>query len=196
MKNPSTRQKGDRGETIALEYLISSGYTILETNWSAHKAEIDIIAKEADTLIFIEVKTRTSPTAHALPNNNSSPPPLPNTRNSSTTTGPSVLTSSLSTTTPPKISTWSILKMLFFPGLSLAVRRYASDESQGKWEQQDGLRPKQARRIIRPRNGKRMTPSPDAPSPDAPSPDAPSPDAPLPLQLRNRRDRLPLRPNV
>ncbi|MBK8850148.1 MAG: YraN family protein [Saprospiraceae bacterium] len=63
MKNPSTRQKGDRGEAIALEYLISSGYTILETNWSAHKAEIDIIAKEGDTLIFIEVKTRTSPTA-------------------------------------------------------------------------------------------------------------------------------------
>ena len=63
LKNPSTRQKGDRGEAIALEYLISSGYTILETNWSAHKAEIDIIAKEADTLIFIEVKTRTSPTA-------------------------------------------------------------------------------------------------------------------------------------
>ncbi|MBK8848556.1 MAG: YraN family protein [Saprospiraceae bacterium] len=53
------KAKGDRG----LEYLISSGYTILETNWSAHKAEIDIIAKEGDTLIFIEVKTRTSPTA-------------------------------------------------------------------------------------------------------------------------------------
>ena len=57
----SNIQKGKQGEDRACEYLKECGYTILERNWHYSKnAEIDIIAKEKDTLVFIEVKTRTN----------------------------------------------------------------------------------------------------------------------------------------
>ncbi len=50
--------KGKEGENLALEYLIKSGFEIAATNWSANKAEIDIIYMDGDTLVFVEVKTR------------------------------------------------------------------------------------------------------------------------------------------
>lgn len=54
-------EKGKKGEVFAVEYLKKSGYKILDTNWHYSKnAEIDIIAEEKDTIIFIEVKTRTN----------------------------------------------------------------------------------------------------------------------------------------
>ena len=40
------------------EFLLKKGYQILACNWRFKKAEIDIIAKEEDVLVFIEVKTR------------------------------------------------------------------------------------------------------------------------------------------
>ena len=49
---------GNRGEGIALEQLEDQGYTILHTNWRYKKAEIDLVAKDGDTLVFVEVKTR------------------------------------------------------------------------------------------------------------------------------------------
>ena len=50
---------GKRGEKIAIDYLVSKGYKILEENWRFKRAEIDIIAKDKEgVLIFIEVKTR------------------------------------------------------------------------------------------------------------------------------------------
>ena len=55
----SKNQIGQYGESIAIEYLDKLGYQILETNWRFKRAEIDIIAKKAETLVFIEVKTRT-----------------------------------------------------------------------------------------------------------------------------------------
>ena len=48
------------GELIAFMVLQRDGLTILETNWRFKKAEIDIIAKKDDFLIFIEVNTRES----------------------------------------------------------------------------------------------------------------------------------------
>lgn len=51
---------GKFGEELAVEFLQKNGYTILETNWTFQKAEIDIIAQIADTLAIIEVKTRSS----------------------------------------------------------------------------------------------------------------------------------------
>lgn len=51
---------GAKGENEASDYLRENGYEILERNWRSGKAEIDIIAKEGDVLIFIEVKTRTN----------------------------------------------------------------------------------------------------------------------------------------
>ncbi|WP_306349578.1 YraN family protein [Flavobacterium sp. '19STA2R22 D10 B1'] len=51
---------GKQGEALAVTYLQQSGYTILETNWVFQKAEIDIIALKAQTLVAVEVKTRSS----------------------------------------------------------------------------------------------------------------------------------------
>ncbi len=54
-------QKGRKGELIAENYLLQSGYNIIERNWHFSKnAEIDIIASEKNTLVFVEVKTRTN----------------------------------------------------------------------------------------------------------------------------------------
>jgi putative endonuclease len=49
---------GKLGEEIALEHLQKQGFEILATNWRHRRLEVDIIAKDADTLVFIEVKTR------------------------------------------------------------------------------------------------------------------------------------------
>jgi putative endonuclease len=51
---------GKLGEELAVEYLQKDGYSILETNWTFQKAEIDILAKKENTLAVIEVKTRSS----------------------------------------------------------------------------------------------------------------------------------------
>ena len=51
---------GQMGESLALDYLQRNNYEILTTNWRYSRAEIDIIAKLSDQLIFIEVKTRSS----------------------------------------------------------------------------------------------------------------------------------------
>ena len=48
------------GEKLAVNFLTEKGYEILETNWRFKRAEIDIIAKQEDTLVFFEVKTRSS----------------------------------------------------------------------------------------------------------------------------------------
>lgn len=49
---------GNKGESIAVNYLKAKGYTILETNWRASHTEVDIIAEFNNQIIFIEVKTR------------------------------------------------------------------------------------------------------------------------------------------
>jgi putative endonuclease len=51
---------GKEGEKVAMEYLQNNGYEILEQNYQASKAEIDIIARKSDWLVVVEVKTRTS----------------------------------------------------------------------------------------------------------------------------------------
>lgn len=51
---------GKEGEEIATNFLVKLGYEILENNWRHRKAEIDIIAKFNDVLIFVEVKSRSS----------------------------------------------------------------------------------------------------------------------------------------
>ena len=51
---------GKFGEELAVELLQKEGYIILETNWTFQKAEIDIIAQKENTLVIIEVKTRSS----------------------------------------------------------------------------------------------------------------------------------------
>ena len=51
---------GKLGEELAVAFLKKDGYTILETNWTFQKAEIDIIAKKGNHLAVVEVKTRSS----------------------------------------------------------------------------------------------------------------------------------------
>lgn len=51
---------GKEGEDTAVNYLVGKSYIILERNWHCGKKEIDIIAVDCDTLVFVEVKTRKS----------------------------------------------------------------------------------------------------------------------------------------
>ncbi len=54
------KELGKRGEDLALRFLKKNGYRIIERNYVCKLGEIDIIAREKDTLAFIEVKTRRS----------------------------------------------------------------------------------------------------------------------------------------
>jgi putative endonuclease len=51
---------GKAGEAHAMRYLQQKGFQILETNYRAKHAEIDLIAQTEKLLIFVEVKTRTN----------------------------------------------------------------------------------------------------------------------------------------
>ena len=51
---------GKLGEELQVEFLQKNSYTILETNWTFQKAEIDIIAQKDNVLVIVEVKTRSS----------------------------------------------------------------------------------------------------------------------------------------
>ncbi len=51
---------GKKGEQLAVDFLLKNGYNILERNYRFDKAEVDIIARQNDTLAVIEVKTRSS----------------------------------------------------------------------------------------------------------------------------------------
>lgn len=51
---------GKQGEEIAVKYLMDKGYEILERNWRNRHKEIDIIAKDGNELVVVEVKTRKS----------------------------------------------------------------------------------------------------------------------------------------
>jgi len=51
---------GKDGEKMAVTFLIKNGYTIRETNYRFHKAEVDIIAQKDNVLAVVEVKTRST----------------------------------------------------------------------------------------------------------------------------------------
>ena len=53
------RIKGNIGEKAAARYLKKNKYKILSRNYVAKNKEIDIIAENKDTVVFVEVKTRT-----------------------------------------------------------------------------------------------------------------------------------------
>jgi putative endonuclease len=56
----TTQAVGRTGESIALKYLLRKKYTIIETRFRLFRGEIDIIALDRKTLVFVEVKMRTS----------------------------------------------------------------------------------------------------------------------------------------
>ena len=57
MTNRSERI-GKEGEQVACEYLRGHGYALIARNWRCRFGEIDIIARDGDTLAFVEVKRR------------------------------------------------------------------------------------------------------------------------------------------
>jgi putative endonuclease len=56
----NTQALGQTGEAIALDYLRRKKYSIVETGFRFLRGEIDIIAQDHGTLVFVEVKMRTS----------------------------------------------------------------------------------------------------------------------------------------
>jgi len=54
------RDTGILGERLAKDFVKKRGYRILETNYRCPEGEIDIVAKDKDCLVFIEVRTKTS----------------------------------------------------------------------------------------------------------------------------------------
>jgi putative endonuclease len=53
---------GQRGETLACEELEGLGYTIVDRRFRTRFGEIDVIADDHGTLVFVEVKTKTDST--------------------------------------------------------------------------------------------------------------------------------------
>ncbi len=49
---------GNKGESIAEEYLKQKGYKIIQRNYRCRFGEIDIIAKDGNTVVFTEVRTK------------------------------------------------------------------------------------------------------------------------------------------
>lgn len=49
---------GRYGERLAADYLAAGGMRILDRNWRCAEGEIDIVAQDGDTLVIVEVKTR------------------------------------------------------------------------------------------------------------------------------------------
>ena len=49
---------GNKGEMLASRYLMNEGLAILHYNWRSGHKEIDLVARERDTLVFVEVKSR------------------------------------------------------------------------------------------------------------------------------------------
>lgn len=60
MTTPHQRT-GNRGEQLAIAYLRERDYNILATNWHCPRGEIDIIAQNGTTIVFVEVRTRRTP---------------------------------------------------------------------------------------------------------------------------------------
>lgn len=55
-----SHQTGKKGEEIAVSYLTENGYDVMHTNWQSNHQEVDIISRQNDLLVFVEVKARRS----------------------------------------------------------------------------------------------------------------------------------------
>ena len=56
----TTRARGIRGEDLAVKYLKKKGYKVIERNYRCQWGEIDLVARHKGTLIFVEIKSRSS----------------------------------------------------------------------------------------------------------------------------------------
>jgi putative endonuclease len=53
------RSTGKAGEDHAAQWLVRHGFTIIDRNWRCARGEVDIVARQGDAIVFVEVKTRT-----------------------------------------------------------------------------------------------------------------------------------------
>ena len=60
MPRDSTHARGKRGEALAVTYLESRGYRIVECNFRCRLGELDIVAMDGSTLVFVEVRSKAS----------------------------------------------------------------------------------------------------------------------------------------
>lgn len=51
---------GQSGEDLACEYLVRKGFRVLERNWRSGHKELDLVMMDHDTVVVVEVKTRTT----------------------------------------------------------------------------------------------------------------------------------------
>jgi putative endonuclease len=58
MNTLNTRQVGSDEEELAADYLRGKGYFIIQKNYRVRQGEIDIIARDGQTIVFVEVKYR------------------------------------------------------------------------------------------------------------------------------------------
>lgn len=58
VKSKGKKILGQRGEEIAAAFLGGKGYEILARNYRSTAGEIDLIARQGDTTVFVEVRTR------------------------------------------------------------------------------------------------------------------------------------------
>lgn len=59
-KNCHNKELGEKGEKAAIRYLTNKGYEVVDVNWKCKLGEIDVVALDVDTVVFVEVKTRKS----------------------------------------------------------------------------------------------------------------------------------------
>lgn len=57
MNKTSTRSKGNFIEDMACKFLAGQNYTVLDRNYAYRGGELDIVAKEGETIVFVEVKS-------------------------------------------------------------------------------------------------------------------------------------------
>lgn len=58
MKNDQNQVFGAKGEQLAQEYLQTKGFVLIHKNWRGGRGEFDLVMKDKEHLVFVEVKTR------------------------------------------------------------------------------------------------------------------------------------------
>ncbi|MBX4147490.1 YraN family protein [Paenibacillus sp. FSL W7-1279] len=66
-KKDSRKQKGAAAEELAAAALIEKGYRVLERNWRCRFGELDIVAETGETLVVIEVRSRSGTVSFGTP---------------------------------------------------------------------------------------------------------------------------------
>ncbi len=66
-KKDSRKQKGAAAEELAAAALIEKGYRVLDRNWRCRFGELDIVAEKGETLVVIEVRSRSGTASFGTP---------------------------------------------------------------------------------------------------------------------------------